>query len=105
MAQEFKNGHFAVYKSEKRFSTIAIGQSCVGSVPYSGQALPSRNNGAGKKMTTTGNHIENIYLQLLLVAKNLQKCGYKKRSCSGNCKCFKSGLACTALCSCTCQIE
>ena len=37
--------------------------------------------------------------------QELAKCGCKKRSCSGNCKCFKSGLACTALCNCTCQIE
>ena len=37
--------------------------------------------------------------------QELAKCGCKKRSCSGNCKCFKSGLACTTLCSCTCQIE
>ena len=30
----------------------------------------------------------------------LAKCG-----CSGNCKCLKSGLTCSALCSCTCQID
>ena len=36
--------------------------------------------------------------------QELAKCGCKKQSCSVNCKCFKSGLACTALCSCTCQI-
>ena len=27
MAQEFKNGHFAVHKTEKRFSAIAIDQA------------------------------------------------------------------------------
>ena len=37
--------------------------------------------------------------------QELAKCGCKKQNCPGNCKCFKSGQACTALCSCTCQIE
>ena len=27
MAQEFKNGHFAVHKTEKKFSAIAIDQA------------------------------------------------------------------------------
>lgn len=34
--------------------------------------------------------------------QELLKCGCKI-SCSGSCKCFKSGLPCTALCSCNCS--
>lgn len=34
--------------------------------------------------------------------QELLKCGCRI-SCSGNCKCFRSGLPCTALCSCNCS--
>ena len=34
--------------------------------------------------------------------QELLKCGCKN-SCSGHCKCYRSGLTYTALCSCTCQ--
>lgn len=37
--------------------------------------------------------------------QELQKCGCKRSSCTGNCKCFRSGLSCTALCSCNCQVN
>ena len=37
--------------------------------------------------------------------QELANCGCKRCSCSGNCKSFKSGLTCSALCSCTCQID
>ena len=33
--------------------------------------------------------------------QQLTKCGCKKE-CGGRCKCFRCGLRCTALCSCTC---
>ena len=33
--------------------------------------------------------------------QELTKCGCK-RECHGNCKCYRFGLSCTALCSCTC---
>ena len=32
----------------------------------------------------------------------LTKCGYKT-DCHGRCKCYRTGLPCTALCSCTCE--
>lgn len=35
--------------------------------------------------------------------QELTKCGCKK-VCCGRCKCFWSGLVCTRLCSCTCQV-
>lgn len=44
------------------------------------------------------------WTDLPVVAKSCQelnKCGCKKE-CRGRCKCYKSGLSCTALCSCTC---
>jgi hypothetical protein len=34
--------------------------------------------------------------------QELLKCGCRI-SCSGNCKCFRPGLPCTALCSCNCS--
>jgi hypothetical protein len=34
--------------------------------------------------------------------QELLKCGCKKGSCSGRCKCYNAGLSCTALCSCNC---
>ena len=34
--------------------------------------------------------------------QELVKCGCRM-NCSGNCKCFKSGLSCSALCSCNCS--
>lgn len=34
--------------------------------------------------------------------QQLVKCGCK-RNCSGNCKCYRSGFQCTALCNCTCE--
>ena len=36
------------------------------------QHFQAQNNRTGKKMTTTGNHIEHLYLQLLPVVKSLQ---------------------------------
>ena len=36
------------------------------------QHFQAQNNRTGKKMTTTGNHIEHLYLHLLPVAKSLQ---------------------------------
>lgn len=44
------------------------------------------------------------WTELTAVAKSCQElthCGCKMQ-CSGRCKCFKTGLRCTALCSCTC---
>ena len=35
--------------------------------------------------------------------KELTKCGCKS-DCSGRCKCFRFGLVCTDLCSCTCNV-
>ena len=35
--------------------------------------------------------------------QEIQKCGCKKSNCIGNCKCYRSGLSCTALWSCNCQ--
>ena len=35
--------------------------------------------------------------------QEIQKCGCKKSNCIGNCKCYRSGLSCKALCSCNCQ--
>ena len=35
--------------------------------------------------------------------QELTKCGCKK-GCCGRCKCYRSGLVCTRLCSCSCQI-
>jgi hypothetical protein len=35
--------------------------------------------------------------------KELTKCGCKS-DCSGRCKCFRFGLVCTELCSCTCNV-
>ena len=37
--------------------------------------------------------------------QELTKCGCKKRNCSGNYKCFKLGLTCSALRGCTCQTD
>ena len=37
--------------------------------------------------------------------QELLKCGCKKSSCVGNCKCYRSGLPCTGLCTCNCQID
>eukprot|EP00795_Rhopilema_esculentum_P005341 gene5341-513_t len=34
--------------------------------------------------------------------EELTKCGCK-RACTGRCRCFRSGLSCTGLCSCICQ--
>ena len=45
---------------------------------------------------------------LLAVASSCQelvKCGCKKPSCVGNCKCYRSGLPCTGLCTCNCQFD
>ena len=36
--------------------------------------------------------------------QELLKCGCKKSNCTGNCKCYRSGLPCTGLCTCNCQI-
>lgn len=36
--------------------------------------------------------------------QELTKCGCKKTTCVGNCKCYRSGLPCTGLCTCNCQI-
>ena len=35
--------------------------------------------------------------------RELLKCGCKKSNCVGNCKCYRSGLSCTGLCTCNCQ--
>ena len=35
--------------------------------------------------------------------QEIQKCGCKKSNCIGNCKCYYSGISCTALCTCNCQ--
>ena len=45
------------------------------------------------------------WTELEPVAKNCQeltKCGCNK-DCSGNCKCYRFGLPCTALCNCVCR--
>ena len=34
-----------------------------------------------------------------------RSCGCKKSNCVGNCKCYRSGLSCTGLCTCKCQID
>ena len=34
-----------------------------------------------------------------------QKCGCNRPTCTGNCKCYRSCLPCTALFSCNCQVD
>ena len=67
------------------------------------QVLPSPVNWGWIKESSEGLWIPN-WTNLPAIAascQELQKCGCKK-TCSGRCKCYKAGLTCTSLCSCSC---
>ena len=67
------------------------------------QHLPSPGDWEWVKENADGMWIPH-WTQLAAVAascQGLHKCGCKK-TCSGNCKCYKAGLTCTTLCSCSC---
>ena len=53
---------------------------CGTSPLFLSQHFQAQNNGAGKKMTTTGNHNGHLYLQLLLVVKSLQNVVVRNRA-------------------------
>ena len=53
---------------------------CGTSPLFLSQHFQAQNNVAGKKMTTTGNHIGHLYLQLLLVVKSLQNVVVRNRA-------------------------
>ncbi|CAG2249487.1 unnamed protein product [Mytilus edulis] len=67
------------------------------------QHLPSPGDWEWVKENADGMWIPH-WTQLAAIAascQELHKCGCKK-TCSGNCKCYKAGLTCTTLCSCSC---
>ncbi|CAG2210496.1 unnamed protein product [Mytilus edulis] len=67
------------------------------------QHLPSPGDWGWVKENADGMWIPH-WTQLAAIAascQELHKCGCKK-TCSGRCKCYKAGLTCTTLCSCSC---
>ncbi|CAG2202514.1 unnamed protein product [Mytilus edulis] len=67
------------------------------------QHLPSPGDWGWVKENKDGMWIPH-WTQLAAIAascQELHKCGCKK-TCSGRCKCYKAGLTCTTLCSCSC---
>ncbi|VDI46183.1 Hypothetical predicted protein [Mytilus galloprovincialis] len=67
------------------------------------QHLPSPGDWGWVKGNADGMWIP-YWTQLAAIAascQELNKCGCKQ-TCSGRCKCYKAGLTCTTLCSCSC---
>jgi hypothetical protein len=66
------------------------------------QNLPTPSNWGWKKENDVEVPHWTSLAPIAASSQELLKCGCKK-NCSGNCKCFRSGLTCTALYSCTCS--
>ena len=69
------------------------------------QQLPSPSNWGWSKQNNVWVPKWTTLSAIAECCQEIQKCGCKKSNCTGNCKCYRSGLSCTALCSCTCQVD
>ena len=92
----FQHTKRAAYQSGHVWSQVLV----------SNQDLPSPENWGWLKDKDSGTWKPKwtILPPVASSCQELLKCGCKKSNCVGNCKCYRSGLPCTGLCTCNCQV-